>query len=49
MGSRWAIAVLLVVAGQLPAQDTVRVVPDDGWPDLSNFIDMPFGGAWARP
>ena len=37
------LALLALVAPALVAQDTARVVPDDGWPDLSRFLDKPYG------
>lgn len=44
MTLRWNLVALLVLAARLlSAQDTSRVVPDDGWPDLSKFFDKPYG------
>jgi hypothetical protein len=39
------VAALLAAALRMPlaAQDTTRVQPDDGWPDLSKFLDKPYG------
>ena len=37
------IALLALAARPLAAQDTTKVIPDDGWPDLSKFLDKPFG------
>ena len=44
MRDAWLVAVLLAAPlTGLGAQDATRAVPDDGWPDLSRFLDKPFG------
>jgi hypothetical protein len=44
MRHSWVIiALLALAAGPLGAQDTTKALPDDGWPDLSKFLDKPYG------
>lgn len=44
MRLRWIVIALFALVGRpLVAQDTTRVIPDDGWPDLSKFLDKPYG------
>jgi hypothetical protein len=37
------LAVLALCASHATAQDTTRARQDDGWPDMSSFLDKPFG------
>ena len=40
----WVTLALLALSSRpLGAQDTTKVLPDDGWPDLSKFLDKPYG------